>query len=157
MRFYFHMSGDGIGTLGVFRISQGHLHLLLNLTGDQGNYWQMREIPLSDIWDFQVMFEGKVGRNPKGDICLDDITFTPGCLMASPAGEVDDTPPPAGMQPQSLFMFNHVGMILHPPTEHLLPKPKCGEPLPTTLSQLYPNTEHMHKTFYFIFSVLFSR
>lgn len=95
MRFYIHMSGDGIGTLSVFRKSEGrHRHLLLNLTGDQGNYWQMREIPLSHTEDFQVMFEGKVGRSPKGDICLDDITFSPGCLLASSAGAEDDTPPP---------------------------------------------------------------
>nr|CBN82054.1 MAM and LDL-receptor class A domain-containing protein [Dicentrarchus labrax] len=87
MRFYLHMSGDGIGTLSVFGKSEGRLHLLLNLTGDQGNYWQMKEIPLSSTGDFQVMFEGKVGRSPKGDICLDDITFSPGCLLASSAAD----------------------------------------------------------------------
>ncbi|XP_044033161.1 MAM and LDL-receptor class A domain-containing protein 1 isoform X1 [Siniperca chuatsi] len=104
MRFYFHMSGDGIGTLGVFRKSEGHHHLLLNLTGDQGNYWQMREIPLSSTRDFQVMFEGKVGRSPKGDICLDDITFSPGCLLASSAGVEDNTPPPlAGSCPSGFL------------------------------------------------------
>lgn len=101
MRFYLHMSGDNIGTLSVFRKSQGRPHLLLNLTGDQGNYWQMREIPLSDIWDFQVVFEGKVGRSSKGDICLDDITFSPGCLLASSAGTADDTPPPPTGMPSS--------------------------------------------------------
>ncbi|XP_039982288.1 MAM and LDL-receptor class A domain-containing protein 1 [Xiphias gladius] len=100
MRFYFHMSGDGIGTLSVFRKSEGNLHLLLNLTGDQGNYWQMREIPLTYARDFQIMFEGKVGRSSKGDICLDDITFSPGCLLASSAGLEDNTlPPPAGSCP----------------------------------------------------------
>lgn len=95
MRFYFHMSGDGIGTLSVFRKSQGNLHLLLNLTGDQGNYWQMREIPLSYTRDFRVTLEGKVGRNPTGDICLDDITFSPGCLLAHAAEVEDNTPPPS--------------------------------------------------------------
>ncbi|XP_028288906.1 MAM and LDL-receptor class A domain-containing protein 1 isoform X2 [Parambassis ranga] len=94
MRFYFHMSGDGIGTLSVFSKSQGHLDLLLNLTGDQGNYWQMREILLSCSQDFRVMFEGKVGRSPKGDICLDDITFSPGCLLASSDKSENSTPPP---------------------------------------------------------------
>lgn len=96
MRFYLHMSGDGIGTLNVFRKSKGSLHRLLNVTGDQGNYWQIKEIPLSDTGDFEVMFEGKVGRSPKGDICLDDITFSPGCLLASSAGVEDTPPPPAG-------------------------------------------------------------
>lgn len=119
MRFYFHMSGDGIGTLSVFRKSQGHLHLLLNLTGDQGNYWQMGEVPLSDIWDFQVIFEGKVGRNPKGDICLDDITFSPGCLLASSAGGSQNTPPPSAGMLQTVLT---VGMIPLPSTEsHLFP------------------------------------
>ncbi|KAM9839717.1 MAM and LDL-receptor class A domain-containing protein 1 [Aulostomus maculatus] len=100
MRFFFHMSGDGIGTLSVFRKSEGHLHLLLNLTGDQGNYWQMKEIHLSYTKDFQVTFEGKVGRSPKGDICLDDITFSPGCLLAASTGkEVTPPPPPAGSCP----------------------------------------------------------
>ncbi|XP_070842581.1 MAM and LDL-receptor class A domain-containing protein 1 [Chaetodon trifascialis] len=104
MRFYFHMSGDGIGTLSVFRKSEGHLHLLLTLMGDQGSYWQTRDIPLSDTRDFQVIFEGKVGRSPKGDICLDDITFSPGCLLASsPAGEDDAPPPPAGSCPSGFL------------------------------------------------------
>lgn len=106
MRFYYHMSGDGIGTLSVFSKSEGHLHLLLNLTGDQGNYWQMREIPLRYANDFQVMFEGKVGRNPKGDICLDDITFSPECLLVSSAGVEDNTPqPPAGTHLFPRFYF----------------------------------------------------
>lgn len=122
MRFYFHMSGDSIGTLSVFRKSQGRPQLLLNLTGDQGNYWQMREIPLSDIWDFQVVFEGKVGRSSKSDICLDDITFSPGCLLAPSAGTADNTPlPPTGMHPT-------VGVIFPPPTEsHLLLDPPWTE------------------------------
>ncbi|XP_041817770.1 MAM and LDL-receptor class A domain-containing protein 1 [Chelmon rostratus] len=108
MRFYFHMSGDGIGTLSVLRKSEGRLHLLLNLTGDQGSYWQMRDIPLSDTRDFQVMFEGKVGRSPKGDICLDDITFSPGCLLASSAEVEDNTPPPpAGSCPSGFLLCDN--------------------------------------------------
>ncbi|XP_041824757.1 MAM and LDL-receptor class A domain-containing protein 1 [Melanotaenia boesemani] len=99
MRFYFHMSGDGIGTLSVFTETEGHLHLLMNLTGEQGNYWQMKEIPLSSSRDFQVVFEGKVGRSEKGDICLDDIIFSPGCLLAPSAIITDTTSPPAGSCP----------------------------------------------------------
>lgn len=97
MRFYIHMSGDGIGTLSVFRKSEGHLDLLLNLTGDQGTFWQMKEVPLSHSSDFQVQFEGKVGKSPKGDICLDDITFSPGCLhLSSPRLEDSSPAPPTG-------------------------------------------------------------
>ncbi|CAL1597133.1 unnamed protein product [Knipowitschia caucasica] len=98
MRFYVHMSGDGIGTLSVSVLTEGQTSLQMNLTGDQGNYWQLREVLLSSVQDFQVMMEGKVGRNPKADICLDDITFSPGCLMASSA-EVEDTTPPPSEKP----------------------------------------------------------
>lgn len=95
MRFYYHMSGDGIGTLSVFTKTEESLHLLLNLTGDQGNYWQMKELQLSSSADFQVVFEGKVGRSEKGDICLDDITFSPGCLLSPSVLVIDSTPPSA--------------------------------------------------------------
>ncbi|XP_034026413.1 MAM and LDL-receptor class A domain-containing protein 1 [Thalassophryne amazonica] len=94
IRFYFHMSGDGIGTLGMFAKSREQLRLLLNLTGDQGNFWQMQEILLSSTQDFQVILEGKVGRSSKGDICLDDITFSSGCLLAQSGPIMDNTPPP---------------------------------------------------------------
>lgn len=106
MRFYFHMSGDGIGTLSVLKESEGRRHLLLNLTGDQGNYWQLWDVPLSDTHDFRVVFEGKVGPSPKGDICLDDITFSPGCLLSS-SSEEDSTPlpPPAGADSLNLCFF----------------------------------------------------
>uniref|UniRef100_A0A3B3ZF93 MAM domain-containing protein n=1 Tax=Periophthalmus magnuspinnatus TaxID=409849 RepID=A0A3B3ZF93_9GOBI len=100
MRFYVHMSGEGIGTLSVFILSEGQSSLQMNLTGDHGNYWQVREVPLSSARDFQVMLEGKVGWNPKADICLDDITFSPGCLLASSARMEDSTQPPsAGFLP----------------------------------------------------------
>lgn len=138
MRFYFHMSGDGIGTLSVFRRSQGHLHLLLNLTGDQGNYWQMGEVPLSDIWDFQVIFEGKVGRNPKGDICLDDITFSPGCLLASSGGGLENTPPPTAGMYQSVLT---VGMI--PPA--------------ATESSLFPDLRFIASLSNLILTILFAK
>ncbi|CAL8312591.1 unnamed protein product [Merluccius merluccius] len=97
MSFFLHMSGNGIGTLVVFLRSGGEERALLNVTGDQGNYWQRREVALASPTDFQVEFEGKVGRNPKGDICLDDIVFSPGCLLASPAETTVTTPlPPTG-------------------------------------------------------------
>ena len=92
-----HMSGEGIGTLSVFRGGEARgFDLLVNLTGDQGHAWQRMEVQLSrQEEDFQVVFEGKVGKNPKGDICLDDISFSSGCLLASEEEE-DNTLPPAG-------------------------------------------------------------
>ncbi|CAG5896220.1 unnamed protein product [Menidia menidia] len=104
MRFYLHMSGDGIGTLSVFTQTKGGLHLRLNLTGDQGNFWQMKELPLSSPEDFRVLLEGRVGRTEKGDICLDDISFSPGCLLAPLATNTDTSlSPTAGFLSRDLL------------------------------------------------------
>ncbi|KAJ4920097.1 hypothetical protein JOQ06_027963 [Pogonophryne albipinna] len=109
VRFFSHMSGEGIGTLSVFRGGEARgFDLLLNLTGDQGHAWQRMEVQLSrQEEDFQVVFEGKVGKNPKGDICLDDISFSSGCLLAS---EEEDAPlPPAGSGPPGFFPCENGG------------------------------------------------
>ncbi|RXN00744.1 MAM and LDL-receptor class A domain-containing protein 1 [Acipenser ruthenus] len=61
--FYFHMAGNGIGTLNVYQVTISDQYLLLlNLTGDQGNYWQRGELLLHAEEDFVVMFEGHAGK-----------------------------------------------------------------------------------------------
>ncbi|XP_057191697.1 MAM and LDL-receptor class A domain-containing protein 1 [Triplophysa rosa] len=82
MVFYIHMSGDGIGTLNVYMVTNSN-QLLLNLTGNQGNYWKRQEVPLSSPQNFRIMFEGMVGSNTQVHICLDDITFSAGCILSS--------------------------------------------------------------------------
>ncbi|KAM4687798.1 MAM and LDL-receptor class A domain-containing protein 1 [Discoglossus pictus] len=83
--FYFHMFGDSIGSLTVYQVTISNSEtLLLNLTSDQGNYWQKRELTLHNIGqDFHVTFEGKIGTDQRGDIALDDIVFTNECLPSS--------------------------------------------------------------------------
>lgn len=82
MVFYIHMSGDGIGTLNVYMVTNSN-QLLLKLTGNQGNYWKRQEVPLSSPQNFHIMFEGKVGINTQGPVCIDDITFSAGCILSS--------------------------------------------------------------------------
>ncbi|XP_056375212.1 MAM and LDL-receptor class A domain-containing protein 1 isoform X3 [Hyla sarda] len=83
--FYFHMYGEGIGSLTISQVTiGGQENLLLNLTGDQGNFWQRREIPLHDLGhNFFITFEGKVGKDQRGDIALDDIVLTNECIPSS--------------------------------------------------------------------------
>lgn len=104
MVFYVHMSGDGIGTLNVYMSTNINRSLLLNLTGNQGNYWSRQELPLSSTDNFRIMFEGKVGHNTRVHICLDDITFSSGCVLGNKF-ETDSTPrllpgscPPGSLQ-----------------------------------------------------------
>ncbi|XP_046708496.1 MAM and LDL-receptor class A domain-containing protein 1 isoform X3 [Silurus meridionalis] len=103
MVFYLHMSGEGAGTLSVYMITKSSLLLLLNLTGYQGNYWIRQEVPLISKEHFQVMFEGRMGQNGRGDISIDDITFSPGCLFNHDSKTNLPDPMQTGSCPQGLL------------------------------------------------------
>ncbi|XP_009074857.1 PREDICTED: MAM and LDL-receptor class A domain-containing protein 1, partial [Acanthisitta chloris] len=80
--FYYYMYGAHVGSLIVYqRTTLKHEKILLNLTGNQGNFWQHKALSLSgDGNDFQVVFEGIAGKGPKDGIALDDLTFSRECL-----------------------------------------------------------------------------
>ncbi|NXJ99997.1 MALR1 protein, partial [Corythaixoides concolor] len=80
--FYYHMYGAHIGSLIVYQITTvKHETILLNLTGNQGNFWQRKALILAGDGDedFQVVFEGIAGKGPKDGIALDDLTFSRDC------------------------------------------------------------------------------
>ncbi|EFB14977.1 hypothetical protein PANDA_019450 [Ailuropoda melanoleuca] len=81
--FHYHMYGNGIGALTLIQVSvSNQTKVLLNLTVEQGNFWQRKELSLSGDEDFQLKFEGRVGKGHRGDIALDDIVLTKGCLIS---------------------------------------------------------------------------
>lgn len=81
--FHYHMYGNGIGALTLIQVSvSNQTKVLLNLTVEQGNFWQRKELFLSGDEDFQLKFEGRVGKGHRGDIALDDIVFTRSCLSS---------------------------------------------------------------------------
>ncbi|NXR79397.1 MALR1 protein, partial [Pycnonotus jocosus] len=80
--FYYHMYGAHIGSLIIYqRTTLKHEKILLNLTGNQGNFWQRKALTVSGDGDedFQVVFEGIAGEGPKDGIALDDLTFSRDC------------------------------------------------------------------------------
>ncbi|KFQ30149.1 MAM and LDL-receptor class A domain-containing protein C10orf112, partial [Mesitornis unicolor] len=80
--FYYHMYGAHIGSLIVYqRTMSNHEKILLNLTGNQGNFWQHKTLilPGDRDEDFQVVFEGVAGKGPKDGIAIDDLTFSREC------------------------------------------------------------------------------
>ncbi|XP_037693308.1 MAM and LDL-receptor class A domain-containing protein 1 [Choloepus didactylus] len=89
--FHYHMYGHGIGALTLRQVSlSNHTRVLLNLTGEQGNFWQRMELPLVADEDFRLEFEGSVGKGHRGDIALDDIVLTRNCL--SPHWSTEEAP-----------------------------------------------------------------
>lgn len=75
------MYGTGIGALILLQVTvTNHTKILFNLTEEQGNFWQRKELSLSSDEDFQLKFEGRVGEGYPGTIALDDIVLTKSCL-----------------------------------------------------------------------------
>ncbi|KAM8802301.1 MAM and LDL-receptor class A domain-containing protein 1 [Rhynchonycteris naso] len=96
--FYYHMYGKGIGALTLIQVSvSNRTQFLVNFTVEQGNFWQRKELLLSDNEDFQLKFEGSVGKGHRGDIALDDIVLTKSCLPSHQSmREQPVVPPPTG-------------------------------------------------------------
>lgn len=92
------MYGNGIGALTLVQVSvSNQTKLLVNLTIEQGNFWQRKELVLSGDEDFRLRFEGRVGKGHRGDIALDDIVLTKSCLLSpQSAKEEPAVPPPSG-------------------------------------------------------------
>ncbi|XP_044534861.1 LOW QUALITY PROTEIN: MAM and LDL-receptor class A domain-containing protein 1 [Gracilinanus agilis] len=79
--FHYHMYGKGIEALTVSQISvTNNKKVLFHLTGGQGNFWKRKELILHSEEDFQVIFEGRVGKGHRGHIALDDIVLSKGCF-----------------------------------------------------------------------------
>ncbi|XP_041367445.1 MAM and LDL-receptor class A domain-containing protein 2-like [Gigantopelta aegis] len=89
LRFWYHMYGTHIGALNVYSktLDRGQ-NLLASVKGQQGNKWIRKEVSLLSSTPFQTIIEGVIGVGYRGDIAIDDISFTPGCGMGSV------TPPP---------------------------------------------------------------
>ncbi|XP_075409528.1 MAM and LDL-receptor class A domain-containing protein 1 [Tenrec ecaudatus] len=99
--FHYHMYGNGIGALVLSQVSvTNQRKVLLNLTGERGNFWQRKELSLFGDEDFQLKFEGRVGKGHRGDIALDDIVLTRNCLRLRSNKEEPAVPLPTGHCPQ---------------------------------------------------------
>lgn len=55
--------------------------LLNSLTGSFGAIWNRMDIDLDFGSDTTILIESKVGEGDYGDIAIDDISFTPGCVF----------------------------------------------------------------------------
>ncbi|XP_071956934.1 MAM and LDL-receptor class A domain-containing protein 2-like [Antedon mediterranea] len=87
IRFFYHMFGDHINTLSVstriYKDSNRNEQQEWSLSGGQGDFWERAEISLSRTVDFKVVISADVGDQIRGDIAIDDVTFTPGCVPSN--------------------------------------------------------------------------
>ncbi|XP_067126410.1 MAM and LDL-receptor class A domain-containing protein 1-like isoform X1 [Centruroides vittatus] len=81
IRLWYHMYGEDVSTLTLYiRAAEGtNLNKLTNVTGEQGDEWKRLSVVISFKLNFKVIIEGRQGDGPRGDIAIDDISFTPEC------------------------------------------------------------------------------
>ncbi|EHB12586.1 hypothetical protein GW7_18801 [Heterocephalus glaber] len=102
--FRYHMYGNSTGVLTLTQVSvTNQTKVLLNLTEEQGNFWRRKELSLFGDEDFQLKFEGRIGKSHHGHIALDDIVLTRNCLsFHTSLKEKPAVPLPTGM-PEFVF------------------------------------------------------
>lgn len=93
------MYGPGSRNLILLQVTvTNHTKTLFNLTEEQGNFWQRKELSLTSDEDFRLKFEGKVGEGYPGNIALDDIVLTKNCLPSQGSTKEELAPPlPTGV------------------------------------------------------------
>ncbi|CAG5126619.1 unnamed protein product, partial [Candidula unifasciata] len=104
MSMFVNMYGTDIEYLNVFArtVSNGPHVPVSTISHEIGNFWQQRVILLKNNLPFQVIIEGVRGDGPAGDIAIDDITFSPDCVISNdtlptaPSATVSTSPNPCG-------------------------------------------------------------
>jgi hypothetical protein len=60
----------------------GAEQVLFTKSGEVGNYWERADVKITGDQPFQLVIEGtSIKKTANGEIALDDITFTPNCLL----------------------------------------------------------------------------
>ena len=83
MTFYYHMLGDHIGELKIYRVGlvNGEEEKIFSEDGDHGDVWNRGIVFLNSSQSFVVKIISIRGSGIKGDIALDDVSFSPGCTL----------------------------------------------------------------------------
>ncbi|XP_047128245.1 MAM and LDL-receptor class A domain-containing protein 1 isoform X1 [Hydra vulgaris] len=94
--FWYHMYGIHIGTLSVSTATQYGVveNTVWSKSKNQGDKWFKGKVNLVSSQDFQVIFTAVMGTSFRGDIAIDDIMFSPGCIFNNKPLPGGPTQPP---------------------------------------------------------------
>ncbi|KAM4557404.1 apical endosomal glycoprotein [Fundulus diaphanus] len=79
VQLWYHMYGEGMGTLNVYQQSEdGQEILIFSQAGDQGRLWRLAQASLLPrIQPYRIVVEGvKAGPTMEGDMAFDDVQLT---------------------------------------------------------------------------------
>ncbi|CAF3623338.1 unnamed protein product [Rotaria sp. Silwood1] len=84
--FFYHMFGDGIGTLTVYLQKEGFQPIpMWTLSGQQQDDWFQGKVGFIVNSDHSILIEAKINQNDEGDIGIDDLSITNGYCPTYPA------------------------------------------------------------------------
>ncbi|CAH1274193.1 MAMDC2 [Branchiostoma lanceolatum] len=93
LEFWYHMYGDHAEELNVYQRPTFSSQLgnpIWSQTGEQGNSWLQARVDLVATSSFCVIFEGVRGTSFRGDIAIDDVSFSStSCVAAVGGGDCD--------------------------------------------------------------------
>ncbi|XP_014680988.1 PREDICTED: MAM and LDL-receptor class A domain-containing protein 2-like [Priapulus caudatus] len=94
MRFFYHMYGKRVNSLKVYQrvYSDGGMTTVFSQYYEVGNFWKRAEVQLKSASNFQLVIEAVTGNYQEGDIAIDDVSFTPGCVKADPGTTLPPSP-----------------------------------------------------------------
>ena len=55
----------------------------------QDDFWRRAEVAISSPSEFEIVIEGIRGSSYAGDISIDDVSLTPGCLVCPDCKPID--------------------------------------------------------------------
>jgi len=94
VKFWYHMYGDGQGTLNVWTHEEsltnpnGEYKKVWSISGNQGNKWNEGRIQISNEQYHRVIIEAEMGVSGSSDVAVDDISFvTSGCETLPPQAD----------------------------------------------------------------------
>ena len=77
--FWYHMFGRTIGNITLFKKESTNAESpLWTRSASEGNRWRRAMVTIKGTTQFQLIFEGTVGRSFTGDIAIDDILILDG-------------------------------------------------------------------------------
>ena len=95
MTFFVHLFGQDIDTISVYTRTavNGRLTTRFRIKGESGNYWRQINVPLFSSISFQLIIEAIRGYGIHGDIGIDDIILSNGCVFAQTGSSFPTAPP----------------------------------------------------------------
>jgi hypothetical protein len=86
VEFFYHMYGEGIGTLTVYLQKEGFQPIAMwTLHGEQDDEWYQGKAGFIVTSDHSILIQAKITENDDGDIAIDDISITNGYCPLYPA------------------------------------------------------------------------